>query len=536
MKTKIIYTFLSCLLFLAAACEDDVNNWPVDPSQDGLFRSLTFEEKKVMATSIEISYTKVVNATDYIFEFSEDSLLFQNITRTVTIKADTLTPFAESTTQMKTEYRTIFEDLKGVTKYSVRMKAVSSSSGRESGYVSFFFETPQEQIFTKVEPEIDNVTLTWMPVKSLTHLVISERNELDELSNPREIPLTPEMVEACSIEVSGLSGGTAYMAQAFDGDVKRGEIKFRTSGMQSGEVIHVTASDTITYLLDDCAARRVTDVSLVFAGGVTYNSGSVTIPGGIENLAFVGVASDAGELPVLEIASISLKEAMNEITFESVSVDGMNDGKNYLFSIGGSNCFKSIRFKSCAVSHYNRSVVRFNTDKLEIEEVSFDDCLINDVAQGGYGLIVFGKAQTRVGLVSITRSTLTEMGCLMQINGGTEKVVMDQCIVYNNTFAAGNFYRMDKQPVEISVTNSIFAGPNAGKKFNATYSNYSTYFLFTSCYVTSDVVTDRYGFTDSTPYSGTSEELFADPANGDFHLKPTAKFPGKETAGDPRWW
>lgn len=62
-----------------------------------------------MPTSIEIGYTKVVNATDYIFEFSEDSMLFQNITRTVTIKADTLTPFAESTTQMKTEYRTILK-------------------------------------------------------------------------------------------------------------------------------------------------------------------------------------------------------------------------------------------------------------------------------------------------------------------------------------------------------------------------------------------------------------------------------------------
>ena len=536
MKTKIIYAFLSCMLLLAAACEDEVNNWPVDGSQDGLFRSLTFEEKKVMPTSIEIGYTKVVNATDYIFEFSEDSMLFQNITRTVTIKADTLTPFAESTTQMKTEYRTIFEDLKGVTKYSVRMKAISSISGRQSGYVSFFFQTPEEQIFTKATPEIDNVTLTWTPVKSLTHLVISERDENDGLSNPREIPLTQEMVDACSIVVSGLVGGTGYMAQAFDGEVKRGEIKFRTSGMQSGEVIHVTETDTITYLLDDCAARKVTDVSLVFEGGVTYNSGSVTIPGGIENLVFVGVASDAGELPVLEIPTISLKEVMNGITFENVHLDGLNDGKNYLFGIGNSSCFRSISFTGCTIAHYNRSILRFNTDKLEIDEILFDDCMITDIAHDGYGMIVFGKAQTRVGLVSVTKSTLTEMGSLMQLNDGIEKVVMDQCIVYNNTFATKNYYRIDKQPGAISVTNTIFAGSNNGQKFNATYSNYSTYFLFTSSYMTSDIIIDRYGFTDITPYSGPSEDLFVDPASGDFHLKSTAKFPGKETAGDPRWW
>lgn len=82
----------------------------------------------------------------------------------------------------------------------------------------------------------------------------------------------------------------------------------------------------------------MTDVSLVFEGGVTYNSGSVTIPGGIENLVFVGVASDAGELPVLEIPTISLKEVMNGITFENVHLDGLNDGKNYLFGIGNSSC------------------------------------------------------------------------------------------------------------------------------------------------------------------------------------------------------
>jgi len=180
--------------------------------------------------------------------------------------------------------------------------------------------------------------------------------------------------------------------------------------------------------------------------------------------------------------------------------------------------------------------LRFNTDKLEIDEILFDDCMITDIAHDGYGMIVFGKAQTRVGLVSVTKSTLTEMGSLMQLNDGIEKVVMDQCIVYNNTFATKNYYRIDKQPGAISVTNTIFAGSNNGQKLNATYSNYSTYFLFTSSYMTSDIIIDRYGFTDITPYSGTSEDLFVDPANGDFHLKSTAKFPGKETAGDPRWW
>ncbi|MBR0188611.1 MAG: DUF5123 domain-containing protein, partial [Prevotella sp.] len=34
----------------------------------------------------------------------------------------------------------------------------------------------------------------------------------------------------------------------------------------------------------------------------------------------------------------------------------------------------------------------------------------------------------------------------------------------------------------------------------------------------------------------TSEELFEDPQNGDFHLKKGVIFKGKKVAGDPRWW
>lgn len=533
---------LLCALFaltLIAGCDKEINNWEVDASHDRLFRPITFEEGKTMATSVLIKYTKVINATDYVFEFSEDSLQFNNIVRVDTILSDTLTPYKTDDSNLtKVEYRTLFTQLKGVSSYSVRMKAINTLTGRESGYVSFFFKTPEEQIFTKAVAEIDKVSLYWEPVLSLTHFTLWERNEKGELINPKEFPLTPEILAANQLTLIKLTGGTGYTVEAYDNETKRGTIQFRTLGIQSGEIVYVQPEDTITHLLEECAARKVTDVSLMFEGGKTYDSGTVKVPGGIENLVFVGKTSSTGALPILVLPSFSLNDPANSISFENVALDGKNgkgEVSSYLFSGSNANCFKSISFKGCKISNYNRCVVRVSAKDLEFDSVTFDDCLIDHVANGGYGFIVFGAEQKRIGLISITNCTFTEMGCLIEQRGGAVKILMDKCTVYNNTFAAGNFFRMEKQPGEVTVTNTIFAGCNNNKPISSGYKDYKAFLSFNTCYRTSDFVEDKNKFTDITPYDGTSEQLFVDPTNGDFHLEPGAKFAGEGKAGDPRW-
>lgn len=534
---KIISLIFSLLAFtlVVVSCDEEINDWGVDASHDRLFRPLTFEEGKTLATSVQVNYTKVINATSYVFEFSEDSLLFNNIVRVDTILSDTLTPYKTDDSNLsKVEYRTWFTGLKGVTKYSVRMKAVSKSVGRESGYVSFFFQTPEEQIFTKSSAEIDKVTLYWTPVQSLTHMTLWERNEKGELINPKDYPMSQEILAANELTINGLVGGTGYTVQAFDNEIKRGTIQFRTFGIQSGEIVYVNPEDTISHILEECAARKVTDVSLIFTGGLTYDSGSAKIPGGIDNLVFVGKTSPTGELPRLELPSISMADPMTSISFENVALDG--EKSSYLFSVGNANCFSSISFKGCVISNYNRCVVRITAEGLTFNSVIFDNCMVDHTANDGYGFIVFGKEQKSIELISVTNCTFTEMGTLIEQRGGAKKIFMDKCIVYNNTFAAGNFFRMEKQPVEITVTNTIFAGSNNNKPVSSGYKDYKAFLSFGSCYRTSDFVEDKNKFTDITLHEGTSDALFVDPAHGDFQLKPGAKFSGEGKAGDPRWW
>lgn len=54
--------------------------------------------------------------------------------------------------------------------------------------------------------------------------------------------------------------------------------------------------------------------------------------------------------------------------------------------------------------------------------------------------------------------------------------------------------------------------------------------------MTSDFPEGKTQFFNITHLTQSSEDLFVDPKNGDFHFKEGVVFAGKGKAGDPRWW
>ena len=108
MKLKSIFASLVMTAALFSSCDRDVNDWEVATGENRLFKPLIFEASTLKPTSIQIKHTKVVDAANYVFEFSKDAD-FATIDKSVVILADTLTPFADSNTAMKVEYRTWFK-------------------------------------------------------------------------------------------------------------------------------------------------------------------------------------------------------------------------------------------------------------------------------------------------------------------------------------------------------------------------------------------------------------------------------------------
>ena len=533
------YILLGIFAFSVIACEE-ANEWEVDPSHDRLFRSTKFEVKETNPTSALLSFRGVTNATKYVFDFSEgDSLLFNNIVFTTELLVDTMNAYNKEASEIKTEYRALFTDLNGTTRYSVRMKAVNGDTGMESGYVQLCFDTTDEQIFTTVTPGTTSVSLNWQAEKTATRIeygelvkteIEGEEAKTDTVwATPHELTSTEK--QAGELTIDGLKPGTNYITYIFNEKARRGSYKFKTLGSSKGTTISVKASDDINALLGGAPAG---DVTLSFTGGQTYEVGEFTIPETVTNLYKAGNVV-GGKMPVLNMTKFVFSALMDNFYVQYMDI--VSDGKSqFMIELGGSTGFKNVSFEGCNISEIPRSLIRTNSGDLEVEGIVINNCFIKNVGLSGYGLLNIGKLKS-LSTISITNTTLLNIGDqIMDLRVQTDKVTFTQSIFCNYDINMPKLLRLDKQPKEITVTGVIFTGDNKGGKMNSGNSDYSKYLSFAGCYLTSDFQENDKKFTDAQILKISSEELFENPKNGNFHFKPEAKFEGDGKVGDPRWW
>ena len=533
------YILLGIFAFSVIACEE-ANEWEVDPSHDRLFRSTKFEVKETNPTSALLSFRGVTDATKYVFDFSEgDSLLFNNIVFTTELLVDTMNAYNKEASEIKTEYRALFTDLNGTTRYSVRMKAVNGDTGMESGYVQLCFDTTDEQIFTTVTPGTTSVSLNWQAEKTATRIeygelvkteIEGEEAKTDTVwATPHELTSTEK--QAGELTIDGLKPGTNYITYIFNEKARRGSYKFKTLGSSKGTTISVKASDDINALL---AGAPAGDVTLSFTGGQTYEVGEFTIPETVTNLYIAGNVV-GGKMPVLNMTKFVFSALMDNFYVQYMDI--VSDGKSqFMIELGGSTGFKNVSFEGCNISEIPRSLIRTNSGDLEVEGIVINNCFIKNVGLSGYGLLNIGKLKS-LSTISITNTTLLNIGDqIMDLRVQTDKVTFTQSIFCNYDINMPKLLRLDKQPKEITVTGVIFTGDNKGGKMNSGNSDYSKYLSFAGCYLTSDFQENDKKFTDAQILKISSEELFENPKNGNFHFKPEAKFEGDGKVGDPRWW
>ena len=533
------YILLGIFAFSVIACEE-ANEWEVDPSHDRLFRSTKFEVKETNPTSALLSFRGVTNATMFVFVFSEgDSLLFNNIVFTTELLVDTMNAYNKEASEIKTEYRALFTDLNGTTRYSVRMKAVNGDTGMESGYVQLCFDTTDEQIFTTVTPGTTSVSLNWQAEKTATRIeygelvkteIEGEEAKTDTVwATPHELTSTEK--QAGELTIDGLKPGTNYITYIFNEKARRGSYKFKTLGSSKGTTISVKASDDINALLGGAPAG---DVTLSFTGGQTYEVGEFTIPETVTNLYIAGNVV-GGKMPVLNMTKFVFSALMDNFYVQYMDI--VSDGKSqFMIELGGSTGFKNVSFEGCNISEIPRSLIRTNSGDLEVEGIVINNCFIKNVGLSGYGLLNIGKLKS-LSTISITNTTLLNIGDqIMDLRVQTDKVTFTQSIFCNYDINMPKLLRLDKQPKEITVTGVIFTGDNKGGKMNSGNSDYSKYLSFAGCYLTSDFQENDKKFTDAQILKISSEELFENPKNGNFHFKPEAKFEGDGKVGDPRWW
>lgn len=522
-----------------AGCQKKFNDWDVDPNHQRLFKSLVFNAARVGSTEVEIRYTQTVTADKYIFEFSKDNLEFNEIIKTVELIADTLTPFAPSTSPTRVEYRTVFDELDGMTGYSVRMKGINTETGEESRYSELYFLTAAEQLFSSADSFVDRVVMHWQPTDRVTHIVIYEpvsniEIETVELSASQKTDGIAEIVE--------LEPGTSYRIRIFNEAVERGSMVVKTSGLAGGQVINVNPGDDIPALTTAAVADGTPNIILMFKGGQTYDLGALTLPSGVNNVSITGEPDPNGNKPRLDISSFKLSDLVyGKVVFENVDIYAIS-GSSFLVTQdqNGANV-EGYSFINCHIENFGNGVVRLN-NAVNVKSIIFDNCIID--RNGGWGVVNVGGSTAEVDSISFSNSTLIDLATqLMDVRVAVKKIIIKSCTFYNQNAGMTQLFRFDtnRLPLELVTNNNIIAGTNSGARINATshdHANFGLAVSFAGSYRTNELQIERASrdFAEITIFDGAADDLFVDPANGDFHIKLGNGFGGRSTAGDPRWF
>lgn len=529
MKNSILIFVFSILASFMMSCEKDYNDWVVESGHDRLFKSLIFEVSKVQSTSVELKFTKGIGATKYIFEFSKDNLEFKEIVKTVEISAASLVPFATSPNQAKVEYRELFTELDGTTGYSVRMKSIDETTGLESGYNQIYFETPAEQLFTNYFPTTSSIKLQWTVTPRVTNVVLYD----EQMQVIKDVVLSPEQKTTGMVTFDNLTIGTKYIAKIFNETNNRGTLNVRTSGIANSTVYNVLTTDDASAIgtaLSNLVVGGATNITVAFTEGTTYNiGGDITIPTGVNDIAFVGTADSNGNLPVLSNARFRVQTQINNLIIQYLQTTSSG---SFFVELNGKTV-KDIFIEGCKVSNIN-SIVRISSGTI-LNDINVTNTWISNT--GGWGVFNVGSGTT-VNSINVSNCTFTEISTRFADVRVATKVNFSNITCVNITMAMSHLWLFDNnKPAQVSLQNLILAGPNGGAKINSTNGNYGNIPMsYAGSYKTNDLIVDTRPFTGITEVPLNIYGLFVDPANGDFHIKEGVGFAGTGVAGDKRWF
>ena len=542
---------LAAAVIANTACTDD-NDWKVDSSHDRLFGiagdKINVEAEDVTAT---VSFTGVPNAQYYIVEVSTDSL-YDDIQLGGTPHSII---FGQDKSITKSPAK--LTNLAGDTKYFLRIKAQNSE--KADGHWAYYqksnavapFKTKAEQIFNPLDNSDrgeDFIHVTWDSDKEVTGIVVTDADG----NEVRTIQLNEEDKKAGEYTIAGLNPSTTYIVMIQNGEAVRGTLNATTTAaMPAADFKYFLPADTkilSTQLLKDIAAEAVAagndetnfSVTIGIPADMTINfhgeseDGSATnvkVPDGM-SVTFFGLAG--GEAPTLNfVKNIDVEGSHAFIAFENVKV--VDAGAAYFVNQGNACTIGEFRVKDCEMAGFKNAFFRMQNSTVKvIEKLIIDNSIFHDMCSG-YSFIHVdaGSGAGVVKNIDIDNSTLYNVATGGKMFIYSKATDMESISVRNTTFyncIGNNNYWVDFNGAGTSgafeFIKCLFTKTPDDVTKNIRSNNDPT---FDECYHTTDFYKTLKG---SNELGISSEDLFVDPENADFHFKGGRIL----YCGDPRWY
>ena len=553
---NILGTASMIALTLSATSCTDGNDWDVDGSLSRLFGlngdKITVETAETSATVTFSAFTsKTVPAPEYyVFEVSKDSL-YEGVENANIIK------FGEDKTL--TSSPVVLSGLDGDSKYYMRVKAMSSTVN-ESKWVYYkdgsSFKTKAEQIFNTVDASDlfeDHVNLSWTPGAEVTHITYANANDAE---NIQTITLTDEQKAAGKYTLEGLQPTSTYTITIYKNDVKRGQLQITTPAAMPAANYKYSLPSDVT-VISQTLIDEIAEQAKAAAGNETNYSATIGIPAGAKIALYGTNDSDGGK------TNVTIPDGMSVTFFGLAGGETPTISLDKNFDIAGSHAF--IKFQHVKLEENGAGYFINQSKACTVSEFTLEDCEIKNCKTSFFR--IQGSDAKSIGKLTLKNSIFTNLCAgygFIHVDAGNgvghlDNVEIDGC-TFNSICVTGKVFIYSKKTdmQDITIKNSTFYNCNGNGQYFVDF-NVDTFgpntFTIENCIFgkSADEVTNK-NIRSKTPATVvnsfrttdffkvikgvndtefSSEQLFTDPANGNFTIKAGTL---KEKAGDPRWY
>lgn len=516
IKTALILTGL----FWFAGCDDKIDPLVEELELDRVLSPIGLQMNIRNQTTIEVNWVVREGVDHYVVEFSEDSLEFNTIIRTVTVLPDELP---------------IQEEFFGQTRYSARVKAVSGNGVDDSKWVAKTIMTAAENIFKPIENgdiQSTEATLTWPEGSEVSHFLIVPGNVQRNIT-------TGEKAAGSAI-ITGLAGLTNYTVTLYSGNSQRGQIQFKT-------MVDPNAPNTTSVHPEDDLNAVITaadpgQILVLYPGDYLAYTGNIIIN---KSITIRGLYTY--DRPKLHV-QFSLENAAAAIEFADLDLNGdatLNDVFRYNTA---SVTYGSLDITGCYIHDFTRTLIGGNVAST-VQSISINDCVITGIATSGGDFIDFRTAY--LADLSITNSTFynsstardfIRMDAAAGFSGTTltSNVLIDHCTIYgavnNNAVSNRRLLYVRFVSNELTVRNSIIAESTGFYSNQAATSNpvctSNNYFNAPRFYDPNVEAVPNHRYDQSGNHTILNPG-FVNAASGDFTI--TNQTLIDNGIGDPRW-
>ncbi|PTB97296.1 hypothetical protein C9994_03425 [Marivirga lumbricoides] len=497
------------LSMFTLSCSDDIDPVISDLNLDRPLAPVNLRAFVRNQTAIELSWNVNENISEYVVEFSQDSLDFNSIIRTVSISPDSLP---------------LRENFEGETQYSARVKAVRED-GEESSWAEVAIMTAIENILEPLEGgdiAATSVTFRWPAGSEVTNFTLTPG------SINRQI--TEDEKEAGEATIEGLTGSTLYTATLFNGSKRRGLVEFETL-VDIGNATPVYPEDDLLAII---AAAAEGDVLALFPGNYGNDSTlltidlekSITLRGvyPFDRPVVYGKFTSGVGVGSVEIRSIIFKGEGESQFFNSTSTD---------FNL------QTLLIDDCDVSGYADRFI-YNQGNGTYGSITVSNSYVHDiVGNSGDGFDFRGGTVGALTLQNSTFANAFRTFIRMQVESD---VVVNNCTFYKvSTLDNGNNRGLFRASGggSIEVSNCLFVGigiPDTERGFWTKSGDMSANTSYSNNYYFDSPVLFAAGSEYTNPAEVDATEAdpgFEDPENDDFTITNQTLIDNQ--VGDPRW-